>query len=200
MRFIKGCLGVMAGLVLLVILFFVVLVVNYRTGWFDQETTRPVQSPDGTYSAYIGMRGMMDNARCRLYIKKGGERARRVLDLYRGDLKWSPDSRKVAVVSMPYGDSATIWIYDVKTNRSCRAEVNPAFTEIAADQWMVKWDWAEFDLIDFRAVNRGNLGAVNEQSVPLLRCQVVEKGSGLVIVPHKGIEDPPGTRRGGANK
>ena len=116
MKTLKGCCAAVAGGALLIFLAFVLFVMNYNYGWVDQETTKPVRSPDGRYSAYIGMRGALDSVHSTIRLRKGEGKVRGVMEVYGSkELKWSPNSQRLAVVDCDgYAPAAGVYVYDVK--------------------------------------------------------------------------------------
>lgn len=84
--------------------------------------SKPVKSPNGQYEAWTGWRGWMDSINSHLYVRRINSTKPKEIQIYslRGELSWSPDSRKVIVAgwSNEYSsDTCTFFVYDAPTGR-----------------------------------------------------------------------------------
>jgi len=106
-------LGVSIGIGIFIISFPISIMVYYT--FFGPATPEPpATSPDGRLHAYITLRGALDTYNATLYIQRGHKPPERLMRrVTNGDLKWSPDSRKIAIVRS--GDLGSVIVEVVDT-------------------------------------------------------------------------------------
>jgi hypothetical protein len=114
----KGC-GWGCGLLILILVVapalpYVMMAYGY---YFMPAQPRPrVTSPDGRLNAYTTLRGALDSYNYTLFVQRGHEKPRKLLGhVCRGVIKWSPDSRKIAIVDASDTDSVGAQIIDAAT-------------------------------------------------------------------------------------
>lgn len=109
-------------IVVIIVISLPLLLLVYSFMWFlygPETKTSTVTSPNGQYSAYVGTRGVMDSINRHLYISTNRSRPKpvvRVGSRYVKDIRWSPDSRKLAIIDRNLS-SVEICLYDVRTGK-----------------------------------------------------------------------------------
>lgn len=183
MRIFKGCCAPVLGIAALLFLAFMGFYLNWSYGWWDQSTTQPVPSPDRAYTAYVGERGMLDSVRCRLYVKRGSERAKSVMDLYGADLKWSPDSKRVAVVNMTYPD---VFVYDVTSRHVAKGYLRIDLADSSKSSqslWPDGWEWRDTNTIVFyRSIGETHKGVAKVDISDSAGALTLRDSKGRVLV------------------
>lgn len=154
----------------------------YAAYLMPQVMGKPVRSPNGQYTAVLEYRGWVGGSDPSLRVtgakgvcERTWTHARRV-----GDIRWSPDSTRIAIGRMgdtqtrlriaplPHGDAVCVVpyvlaVYDLQTGHSVRVGRDMALDRCFPDGTSVTWEWLNRETIICTAVCRATNGFVTDK-------------------------------------
>jgi hypothetical protein len=131
----QGC-GWGCGLLILILVLIPALpycLMAYGCFFMPAEPGPQVSSPDGRLNAFTTLRGALDSYNYTLFVQRGHDRPRKLLGhVRRGVIKWSPDSRKIAIVDTSSRRHVGVQVIDAASGSSGYGFI---------DLWSKHFDW-----------------------------------------------------------